>query len=75
LQGTAIWKRGQWRITVVPAAGGRHEYEVIGDGPVPSGGWLAGTPWAIYPGAEWEELEEGEWAVPVFRDSGEMNTG
>lgn len=71
LQGTAQWRQGQWRVTVTSALGGRWEYEVIGSAPRPSHGWLAGTPWAIYPGAEWDEQAEGCWSVPVFWATGE----
>lgn len=71
LQGTAEWRRGQWRVTVTSTLGGRWEYDVIGAAPRPSHGWLAGTPWAVYPGAEWDEEPEGRWSIPVFWEAGE----
>ena len=68
--GTALWRQGAWRIRVTSALGGVWEYDVIGTGDRPSHGWLAGTPWALYPGAEWDEGAEGCWTVPVFWQSG-----
>ena len=69
----ALWRQGQWRVTVTSPQGGAWVYDVIGAGDRPSHGWLAGTPWAICPGAEWEQQdgtrEPAEWAVPVFPES------
>jgi hypothetical protein len=69
----AVWQPGQWRVTVTAPDGGTWVYDVIGAGDRPSHGWFAGTPWAIYPGAEWEEAdgtrEPAVWTVPVFPES------
>lgn len=73
---TALWRPGQWRITIASPRGGQWAYDVMGTGDRPSHGWLIGTPWAIYPGAEWQEQPGGRdehgkplppcWTVPVF---------
>lgn len=69
----AVWRQGQWRVTVTSPHGGEWVYDVIGDGDRPSHGWFAGTPWVIYPGAEWQEADgttrPAEWAVAVFPES------
>ena len=75
LRGTAEWRQGQWRVTVRSPPGGVWAYEVIGSAPRPSDGWFAGTPWALYPGAEWDEGREGHWSVPVFWSAGEPTDG
>ena len=80
-RGDAVWRQGQWRVTVTSPEGGEWVYDVIGPGDRPSDGWFAGTPWAIYPGAEWEEQPhlDGEgkpvpvtWTVPVFLERPEV---
>ena len=69
----ATWRRGRRRVTVATPEGREWVYDVIGAGGRPSMAWLAGTPWAIYPGAGWEEQDDhgkpGCWTVPVFPES------
>lgn len=71
--GTATWRPGQWRVTVTGPGGREWVYEVLAAGDRPSMGWFAGTPWAIYPGSEWQEAdgtaEPATWTVPVFPES------
>ena len=71
--GVAVWRRGQWRVTVTAPDGRQWAYDVIGGGDSPSQGWFAGTPWAIYPGSEWAERDgtggPAVWTVPVFPES------
>ena len=66
----AVWRQGQWRVTVTSDGGGEWVYDVIGGVDRPSQGWFAGTPWAIFPGGEWEErdgtTEPAVWTVAVF---------
>ena len=79
---TALWRPGEWRVTITSPEGGSWEYEVIAPGDRPSRGWLIGTPWAIFPGADWEERpgghdEDGKplppaWTVPVFCEQPEV---
>lgn len=71
---TATWRQGEWRVTVTSPGGGEQPYDVIGSGDRPSRGWFIGTPWAIFPGADWEEQDgrDGEtpvWTVAVFLES------
>ena len=71
--GTATWRPGQWRITVTAPDGRQWAYDVIGGVDRPSRGWFAGTPWSVFPGAEWEEAdgtaEPPWWSVAVFPES------
>jgi hypothetical protein len=74
---TARWRQGEWRVTIASPGGGSWEYDVIAAGDRPSRGWLIGTPWAIYPGAEWQEQPGGEgqlpvWTVQVFPEQPEV---
>jgi hypothetical protein len=77
---TASWRQGSWQITITSPQGGEWFCTVIGDGDRPSNAWFYGTPWAIYPGAEWEEqpgVSGGGggtpvWAVAVFLESPEV---
>ena len=66
----ASWRRGQLRVTVTADGDRKWVYDVPAAGDRPSPGWLAGTPWAVYPGAQWQEEDgSGEpscWTVPVF---------
>ena len=69
----AVWRQGQWRVTVTSPEDQEWVYDVIGEVDRPSRGWFAGTPWAIYPGGEWEEQdgtrEPAVWTVQVFPES------
>ena len=74
---TATWRQGEWRVTVSSPEHGEWAYGVIGDRDRPSRAWFIGTPWAIYPGADWEE-QDGTgvappvWAVRVFLERPEV---